>query len=152
MIRKTKRFNGLFTLSVSGTPGPGPEKMGCVKLYRTFHITQGRGHHCFLLCWSLFRCRLMSRSNGLFTLSVSGLRNQDREKMGCMKLYRTFHITQGPGPHCFLLCWSRCRSLSRSKPVWISHKPVWLNHKACLNIKFIVTITMLTDVLTRSTH
>ena len=58
-------------------------------------------------------------SDGLFTLSVSGLRNQDREKMGCMKLYRTFHITQGPGPHCFLLCWSRCRSLSRSrsKPV-----------------------------------
>ena len=37
---------GLFTLSVSGTPEPGPEKMGCMRLYRMFHITQGREPHC----------------------------------------------------------------------------------------------------------
>ena len=53
---------GLFTLSVYGTPGLGPEKMGCVILYRTFHITQGPGHHCFLLYWSLFWSRFLSRS------------------------------------------------------------------------------------------
>ena len=39
---------------------------------------------------------------GLITLAYSRT-----GKMGCMRLYRMFHITQGPGPHCFLLCWSR---------------------------------------------
>ena len=34
-------INGLFTLSVSETLEPGPEKMGCMILGRTFHITQG---------------------------------------------------------------------------------------------------------------
>ena len=32
-----------------------------------------------------------------------------------------FHITQGLGPYCFLLRWSRSRFWFRSKPVWISH-------------------------------
>ena len=56
------RSDGLFTLSVSRTLGPGPEKMSCMKLYRMFHITLGPGHHCFLLCWSLFQSRFLSRS------------------------------------------------------------------------------------------
>ena len=53
-----------------------------------------------------------------------GRRNRDRKKMGCMILGRTFHITQGLGPHTFLLCWSQSLSQfrSRSKPVWISDK------------------------------
>ena len=65
------------------------------------------------------RCTLLSfLSICLFTLSAPG-----QEKMGCMKICRTFHITQGPGPHCFLLCCfqSLSRFRSRSKPVWISH-------------------------------
>ena len=39
-------------------------------------------------------------------------------KMGCV-IYRMFHITQGPGPHCFLLCWSQFHYWfqSRSNPV-----------------------------------
>ena len=60
-------------------------------------------------------------SYGLFTLSVSGTPEPGQEKMGCMEICRMFHITQEPGPHCFLLCWSRSLSLSRfrsrSKPV-----------------------------------
>ena len=39
---------------------------------------------------------------GLLVYSRTG--SGDRKKMGCKRLYRTFHITQGPGPHCFLLC------------------------------------------------
>ena len=54
--------HGLFTLSVSRTPEPGPEKMGCMKLCRIFHIRQGQGPHCFLLSLSLSRSRFRSRS------------------------------------------------------------------------------------------
>ena len=53
---------GLFTLSVSRTPELGPEKMGCMRLYRTFHIAQGPEPHCFLLCWSWSQCQFRSQS------------------------------------------------------------------------------------------
>ena len=66
---------------------------------------------------------------GLITLAYSGTGTGDRKRMGCMRLYRMFHITQGPGPHCFLLCWSRsrCWVQSRSKPVWLDHYPLLMN-------------------------
>ena len=40
-------------------------------------------------------------SNGVFTLVYFGTGTGDQNwdwKMGCMRLYRTFHTTQEPGP------------------------------------------------------
>ena len=72
--------------------------------------------------WGNYKLKYLC--NGLFTLSVSRTPEPGPEKMGCMRLYRTFHIAQGPQPHCFLLCWSRsqCQFRSRSKTVWLDHK------------------------------